>query len=124
MNKKLQDYLHLYLGCEMKHQSFQANVILKGVTITGFSVGFKDDDARFNTLHENCKLLLRPLSDMRAAELLEVESMLPVDEAIEEEDVIKMLGQSAECTRWLLAKSFDLFGLIESGLALDKTKHK
>ena len=48
-----------------------------------------------------------------------------VDRGIEfsfNEDKLKV--NQFECTQWLLKNSFDLFGLIEAGLAIDKTTLK
>lgn len=35
---------------------------------------------------------------------------------------ITLKADSGETFRWMLSKGFDLFGLIDSGLALDATK--
>lgn len=67
-------------------------------------------------LDEHVKIILRPLSDMR------------------DEEKFGKPGKSGEYpdkeifsfehTRYLLSKHFDLFGLIEAGIAIDKTTLK
>ena len=37
-------------------------------------------------------------------------------------DGLHLMVNQFDCTKWLLSKHFDLFGLIENGEALDKTK--
>lgn len=102
MTKDIKDYLHLYLGCQ---------VLIDGetlVTLVGFSHTY-DIELYVNNQwlhHRFCKLLLRPLSDMTDEEMDEV-----------------WYGPS-ERTRYLLSKGFDLFGLIEAGLAIDATTLK
>lgn len=118
MEKKLEDYLPFYLGCEvqltkvdeqltvcMDSQLFGKKV--GDVTLMGLNLlmCYRDKIIDF-------KLLLRPLSDMTDSELTEFNRLRISFE----------IGLSPEGFRYLLSKHFDLFGLIEAGLAIDKTK--
>lgn len=72
--------------------------------------------------HHNCnalslKLILRPLSDMTEEEMIEVDVDVP--NILSEYEKLRPTAFS-----FLLSKGFDLFGLIDAGLAIDKTKLK
>jgi hypothetical protein len=108
MNKKIEDYLHLYLGCGMRyatHHEPQNEVYILTVENLKEAIEFKD------------KPILRPLSDMTEEEFYYVEQ-----HKIYQGEIVQTfpLG-AAELTKFLLSKHFDLFGLIEAGLAVDKT---
>jgi len=108
MNKELKDYLHLYLGCECKVYMPTIDFELPGC-ITELTINLLNTPFRF-------KPILRPLSDMTD----------------EESNVTKWIKYSdtgeirypPETFVFLLSKHFDLFGLIEAGLAIDKTTLK
>jgi hypothetical protein len=77
-----------------------------------------------NSSIEEQKICLRPLSDMTEEEL---EYILDIGEHQSriygvEEFIAGWKAFGSETFRYLLSKHFDLFGLIESGLAIDKTK--
>ncbi len=97
----IKDYLHLYLGCDMLDISDNSTYTLHPEMLYA---SIKDGD----------KPILRPLSDMT-----EDESEFVADAAWQGKPTIYM---NAEITAYLLSKHFDLFGLIEAGLAIDKTK--
>lgn len=61
--------------------------------------------------------LLRPLSSMTEEEKIELFA-LRENEAQLFPAIITGLS---ECFRWLLSHHFDIFGLIDAGLAIDKT---
>ena len=110
MNKKLSDYLHLYLGCEI--------ITGTGVkTLTSSELQCIDFFEEF----EFVKPILRPLSDMSEDESKEVCKYIRDAKALQ---VFKSaLGK--ECinpsvTHYLLFKHFDLFNLIPEGLAANK----
>lgn len=71
------------------------------------------------------KLLLRPLSDMTSEERQHM-CICPVDlhKGPTELQADKVTCHTAEKTAYLLSRGFDLFGLIERGLAIDETKNK
>ena len=115
MKKELKDYLHLYLGCEIDISGQRE--ILDSVAKSGqIETLFRGYLRNYRDLSdEDIAPILRPLSDM-------------TDEEAQEVYTIK--GKNAfnnfegETTKHLLSKHFDLFGLIEAGLAIDKTTLK
>lgn len=117
--KKIEDYLPLYLGCQLFEM---------GGGIGEFLGLAKFGDRGFQ-IFNNCssnepywggialyKPILRSLSDMSEEESekwRQISLLIP--------DPIEC---DAERTRYLLSKYFDLFNLIESGLAIDKNSLK
>lgn len=130
MDKKIQDYLHLYLGCEcrMTKSSYHAVHELHLSVKTSFTLTAK-------LLHyfiapttmAVIKPLLRPLSDMTEEELQECGNL--VYDFSDDQSGLDLNNHrwedfyltTSEQFHWLLSRHFDLFGLIESGLAIDKT---
>jgi hypothetical protein len=114
MEKKIQDYLHLYIGQYAIHY---AEFGEQRIYISGFNVqtGMISNIAGEETLKiSEVKLILRPLSSMTEEERRELvmQSVLPCEDRDVLEDALR--------TKYLLSKSFDLFGLIESNLAVEK----
>lgn len=114
--KEIKDYLHLYLWCMLK-------------TEFGQSVLYADNIYRAKNL--NWKPILRPLSDITEEEEFEMTEITGLFigsgfiKAIKENSKYVIdVRNSFEVTRYLLSKHFDLFNLIEEGLAIDKTKIK
>ena len=76
------------------------------------------------------KPILRPLSDITDVEALAWAEFFGAHSGALDEGPITFFRRyysdycSAESVRYLLSKHFDLFGWIESGLAIDKTKTK
>jgi hypothetical protein len=112
--KDINDYLHLYLGCPCERTCW--------VDAEDDMPGF-EKTRQIGTLNQTIindldffkpKLILRPLSSMT-----EDESDYILPEAWEGKPTIIV---NAAMTVWLLSKHFDLFGLIESELAIDATK--
>lgn len=79
------------------------------------------------------KLLLRPLSSMTEWDAIPIKRILfhnhgvgTIKEVIANDWYLNHIGvrslQSFEITKYLLSEGFDIFGLIDSGLALDATK--
>ena len=115
MKKDIKDYLPLYYHQrgivdwvstegQAHFAKVGANILIDAVTIMIVSEG-----------HLRVKPLLRPLDDMTEEERGEVccaEGLPPFDDNV----------TAALRTKYLLSKHFDLFGLIEAGLAIDKTK--
>lgn len=122
--KEFKDY-HLYLGCEIEFNRLGSWHISK--LTPSLLEDFLDGDVQI-------KLILRPLSDMTEDEENEIEGEFGsyglgenhLCNALKEHDLryVKKLDEAFELTRYLLSKYFDLFGLIEAGLAIDKTKLK
>lgn len=131
MSKQLKDYLHLYLGCECRITGYSELRHILMVNETGLSVCTGTD---INGVHiwwksKDCKLLLRPLSDMTEDEgfaLSDIMGFFTPDNFISAiksgSKYVMDFRLSFELTQYLLKQGFDLFGLIESGLAIDKTK--
>jgi hypothetical protein len=124
----LKDYLHLYLGCEVEF-GLNLNNLRRG-TFIGF-VDYNRIDARiaFRAGPEGrvnvflLKPILRPLSDLTEEEMKEVCRFTRDAQAYKEFDsAVGKESINAEVALYLLSKHFDLFGLIDAGLALDKTK--
>jgi hypothetical protein len=116
MEKKIEDYLYLYYKSEISCEG------TGGYKLISF------DDKEAEVFHEHygfegyelseIKLVLRPLSDMTLEESKEYNDKMSW--CIEQNDE-SLARESAEETRYLLSRSFDLFELIKSGLAIDKT---
>lgn len=105
--KDIKNYLHLYLGCEI-------NTSING---TKMDAGWLK-----RMLNEECDamMILRPLSDMTESEKKEMgEQKHKYDTGNPGSHIIT---DKAYQMVWALSKHFDIFGLIDSGLAIDKTK--
>ena len=135
MDKRIEDYLHLYLGCEVMYKGeihFLCGVSkpykTNDKTIATFSVrpnnkGFRSTIYSLSNFND-IKIILRPLSDMTEDEAIECidydpKIFIPFNE-ISKDWRTKVLD--ADRWRKLISKGFDLFGLIDAGLAIDKTK--
>lgn len=126
--KDIKDYIHLYLGCECIDENGERgwfsgfDVCERDYSITMISMRYQgrdDDFAVFND-NEECdriKLLLRPLSDITEEEKKEIEAMEQNNTSYP-----TMAYALAPHFVYLLSRGFDIFGLIDAGLALDKTK--
>lgn len=118
----IKDYLHLYLGCPIAIPSVADIEDWDGYTLHEINT-----DGMCAVLHnefgitfhevEDIKPLLRPLSDMSVEEKLEIK--VPIAEICLE---FMSKEWAPKQVVFLLSKGFDLFGLIDAGLALDKTK--
>jgi hypothetical protein len=133
MEKNIRDYLHLYMGCKV-----ETNINGKYVHPYGcLSIDVIDSDT-YNTIIFNLKLsendlekgwvdnthlyvkpILRPLSSITEDEKNEASAF------IEPTNQFRLYSSGythyAKCTHFLLSNGFDLFGLIEAGLAIDAT---
>lgn len=102
---KLKDVIHLYLGCEVKVPG--GKIILTSEVL-----------ATWDFKHHGLKPILRPLSNITNEEgrltFGSIEFMLIKN--INDIDKFK-----SHQFLYLLSKHFDLFGLIESGQAINKT---
>ena len=126
--KELKDYLNLYLPFEYLLHGYNYNII--GFKDCGHYFQMWHRSGFFDILKSEFKLPLRPLSDMTEEEAIEV---LLYDKSFHRD----YCGWLADFVKWekqkvynpnefakLLSKHFDLFGLIEDGLAIDKTTLK
>jgi hypothetical protein len=112
MNKKLIDYAHLYFGCLLwlEYKDGSGGIAWLDYYWLGYFNG-KYIEIKPTSL----KLILRPLSSITN------------EERLERGKAIIKFGKAeieAEYHRWMLSKGFDMFELIEAGIALDKTKIK
>ena len=134
--KELKDYLHLYLGCQFvmkingpERLTAQMNF---GADALNASLDSKEPITPI--------LILRPLSDMTQDEADVIWGILDwneritgvarITDIIREFDVIEEDNDTTSNAHWgylckilpyLLKYGFDLFGLIDAGLAIDKT---
>jgi hypothetical protein len=138
MEKNIKDYLHLYLGCECMMTKISYHAVHE--LILSQKRSFKLDGKLLQyfiepTTKAEIKPILRPLSDMNDEEFrwLEDETHFHPggfnshdnDVTIEwKEEMIEEINEhgTPEIFLFLLSKHFDLFSLIEAGLAIDKTK--
>lgn len=140
MKKELKNYLHLYLGCECAITGVSEND-KESFKLTGISY---DDTQRLwwcyfegtefgHAVIEDVWPILRPKSDMTDDEkalmhdTLWAENSLSYTHSVSHKCTywhIKCGGREmeAECFNYLRKNSFDCDGLIEAGLAIDKTK--
>jgi hypothetical protein len=112
---QLKDVIHLYLGQPVSIWNDVTEVWI------GYRKMTASDLRWILTSRVNYKILLRPLESMT-----DVESKEVLEIAQQSGGSVLTLGSFMVKTRWdevdyLLAKGFDLFGLIESGQAIDKT---
>ena len=122
--KNLRDYLHLYIGsARVEYDSSY----MRDLTPSEYGIA--------RHVADNVKLVLRPLSDMTKEEAVYIKRILRDNHGI---DTIKTVlkngwhlghiganaSQMFQITQYLLSKGFDLFGLIEDGLAIDASETK
>lgn len=131
--KKIEDYLHLYLGCEVtskgdKQFQFRHTLIsinTNGLVQTYIKQAFGNSSKNFFNI-EYVTPVLRPLSDMTEEEYDELEILNNDDDNVLEVKNDKFefdyRVSTAVITKRMLHMGFDLFGLIDDGLAIDKTK--
>jgi hypothetical protein len=142
--KDIKNYLHFYLGCEVEvRKKDRDKKWLRGF-ISEISRGSNHGDwieVNFNKVvtilnqeweerssnfhnyfigYDEIKPILRPLTEMTDEEMDEMGQYAVKAYTIESEaQAGEYIGQSA---LYLLSKHFDLFGLIEAGLAIEKTQ--
>ena len=118
METKFKDVAHLYIGCELAIEDSERKCKLAGINYSdGFSI---NDEYNFRfKKYFPFKPLLRPLLDMTKEER---DYVFSFEKGYDELKFIESLSVDAKITSYLLSKGFDLFGLIESGEAIDLTK--
>lgn len=141
MEKNIKDYLHLYLGVKGKlkvryHHGWEEQEV-DSVLSASFDSGnhsFKCFDVYGNqwgdTIIYPSRMftpILRPLSDMTEEEYEHILYDLRSYDGGRDKGKLAfpdmfMTIQNADVFSYCLKQGFDLFGLIESGLAIDKTK--
>jgi hypothetical protein len=135
MGKSIKDYLYLYLGAEGlevlspnpddNEPSFK-KAYLMGITAVSeacvevqFHNGIHADEEESYLGYDEVKPILRPLSGMTEEENAEAKQFYRSNKWGEQ-----TLESMAAISAYLLSKHFDLFGLIEANLAIDKTTLK
>lgn len=133
--KKIEDYLPYYLGAKIK---------VPGQTITITHNLLADE---YLMKHCGMRPFLRRVEDMECAEAIEYAKLMTVRRIPDGASVVvfkndsghvqvsieagsssvslfplSIYGGNPESLRYLLSKHFDLFGLIDAGLAIDSTK--
>ncbi|MBE2229989.1 MAG: hypothetical protein IAE96_05025 [Chitinophagaceae bacterium] len=111
MNKKIEDYLPYYIG-----QDIQIPAIEEGAKFDIMKLTYE----KFKYDLSKVKLYLRPLSDMADDEI--VEMMQQKHKYDTGNEFSHQITDAAYRIEWAIKKGFDVFNLIESGLAVDKTK--
>jgi hypothetical protein len=145
MKKELKDYLHLYMTYNERILFIEKSnyyFVHEHSIHKGDSVLLMPHIIAALDLHGEgveVKLILRPLESMTEDELIETLSIFePVMEfeedmikgglkSVREEGIKSMMGNEdydmskyAQLIHLLLSKHFDIFGLIEAGLAIEK----
>lgn len=119
MKKNIKDYLPFYLGQPIKTSSHGIG-ILDSVSKTCLHIEFEKTIQGFLFIHD-CKLLLRPLSDMTDDEMEEIKKYSNNEKKYIETGLF--INVDGERHRILCKWGFDIFNLINEGLALDRTKY-
>jgi hypothetical protein len=139
MEKRLEHYLHLYLGCDVlldgkdlgRLIGYSARGIGKEDLMIFYTIQVSEDEDDWTVYNDDgsmhrIKPFLRPLSDMTDKEMLECGNLCY--DFSNDKELNKWQWKDFECLlmpeqwQWLLKRHFDLFGLIESRIAFDKTK--
>lgn len=137
MEKSIKDYLHLYLGCgcavtgvsENDNETFKLTGISYDDTQKTWWAYFENTEFGYAKV-EDVWLHLRPLPSMTEEELQECGNLVydfsdddsGMDLNNHRPDVF--LLTTSEQFHWLIQRHFDVFGLIESNLAIDKSTLK
>lgn len=149
--KTLESILHMYLGCDVMTEDNRVgrlagiDLCQKDNSITMLTIRYSDDteddwtvindDGYFSRL----KPILRPLDSMTEEEAKDLYDQMYPDVPRRDDFKARIIIDQVTGTGvyyegkvsiidyvnwypWLLSKSFDLFGLIDSGLALNATK--
>lgn len=128
MEKNIKDYLHLYIGCEVSTpDGFRKMLCYNNY----FDLVYVETNPEtiapskaYYTYHINeVKPVLRTLSNMNDEEDKECSNIMFGEFAskVVRKNIIHYEGEKI---KYLLSKHFDLFNLIEAGLAIDKTTLK
>lgn len=143
MDKRIEDYLHLYLGCEVEDEDERAGTLkLMSVSVGGYHA--TNGRTNVHGASKYCKPILRPLSDITDKHINELweavgynteyespaypgmtkrKFLKRVFEEHEDEQRIEITFETAVVMQNLLRKNgYDCDGLIDAGLAIDKTK--
>jgi hypothetical protein len=129
----IKDYLHLYMGCAIADSSDNDFIVCDELDADFLKYLLESPRLK------DFRLVLRPLSDIskeEVADLMGIEGFIQRGNFCSPffQCEYRDLEEETHCTHlyihqldpkhflFLLSKYFDLFGLINAGLALDKTK--
>jgi hypothetical protein len=127
---KFKDVAHLYLGIEVMFDNKKWTINKIGAGLFRLIRRDEQNIGRWvECYYDDAKPLLRPLSDLKEEDTKEFDKDRKHDKLwFAWHDAILFCEGFSKFTpeqfTFLLKKGFDLFGLIESGEAIDKTKHK
>ena len=115
--KKLQDYLPYYIGCNMIYSSHHEP------QNEPYILTFKNIE---EAIEFGDRPILRKLEDVSQEEAKYIidnytfgDISIPADEVKFSINITKRLSSNMKIADYLLKQHFDLFGLIDSGLAID-----
>lgn len=119
MEKKITDYAHLYAPyCSVILREYNRKFSKWGWCVnTPYHFGLCKLYEFEEEGYTDYQLILRPLSDMSEEERKEADDVRGEGDGCGNNAI-----SEAYEFKYLLSKGFDLFGLIEAGLAIDKTK--
>lgn len=114
---KIQDYLHLYIGCEVKTTGGKFGKLVSVSTDGMAIIVYGGEDPRGRVIMQSAIIpILRTLSDMTEEEKDKYYSFWANIISKNPKQIMKL---DAQTTIYLLSKHFDLFDLIPAGLALN-----
>ena len=112
---KIEDYLHLYLGCDTNHGKL---VGINGSTCFILSQNGEINQQDLNNQHQPIKPILRKFSDISINESTELNKKgISIGQR-------KGFSFTPDALLYLLTLRIDLFNLIEEGLAIDLNQSK
>lgn len=125
---KLKDVIHLYLGCRVSTPIGEGQFTQYSVETGQCEIVYGAMGPDFAKVYDVSELMpiLRPLSGMTEEEMEECGNLCY--DFRDDPELNKWDVNSFNCLLmpeqflWLLSRHFDLFDLIESGQAIDKTK--
>ena len=127
---KFKDVAHLYIGCFMYDRNIELTLARAKKTYTPstlrmtdgkiFWLGSQSDSRHFD--ETNYKPLLKNIKDITQEDCDVYNKIHLTQHSIEE--LINQVNQEAVATKYLIAKGYDLFGLIDSGEAYDMEEIK
>lgn len=113
--------LGLYIGQWVKHDAGKTGTIASIGTDGQMHLEIDADADLFLTTTESVRPILRPLSSMTEEEQEHLDSLNNIDRGtIKHYKNVGILEVRPNEFLYLLSRGFDLFGLIDSGLAIEK----
>lgn len=134
MEQKIEDYLHFYLSQEVCVSVWSKAFNIKLILAPEYKIGTlisintyesfpctvsTKGEGRTDFRYAHIKLILRPISDLKQGEIIDGGFSSHWKE-IDIKNIIQNRLMPSQFV-YLLNQGFDLFGLIESGLAIDRT---